>query len=167
MRLFVAVWPSRAAVASLQRMRRPEHPGVRWTTEAQWHVTLRFLGEVDDPQPVVAALEQGLQEVPAAEVVADRRARRFGPAAVGVPVHGLDAVATAVAEATAGWGAVEPRAFRGHLTLARCRGRVPAATLAVGLPTLRWTAGEVALVRSRLDPGGARYETLRAVALSG
>jgi 2'-5' RNA ligase len=167
MRLFVAAWPSRPVLGALRRLQRPELAAVRWTTEAQWHITLRFLGEVEDPEPVAEALTAGLRRVAPADVVADRRARRYGPSAVGVPVRGLEAIAAAVAAATAAWGQIETRPFRGHLTLARRRGRVPAATLSVGLPVLRWHADEVCLVRSHLGAAGARYETMRAVVLTG
>jgi 2'-5' RNA ligase len=164
-RLFVAVWPSRHVIGSLRRLPRLDHPQVRWTTERQWHVTLRFHGDVDDPTPVGDALEAGLVAVAPAVATAERRARRYGPGALGVPVHGLDELATAVEAATARWGTARGRPFRGHLTLARCRGRVPAAAMATGLPALRWDVDEVALVRSHLDRAGARYETLRVVGL--
>ena len=48
-RLFVAVWPPESVVEMLLGLDRPEGPELRWTTEPQWHVTLRFLGEVETP----------------------------------------------------------------------------------------------------------------------
>ena len=158
MRLFVAVWPSKPVVGALRRMPRLDHPRLRWTTEKQWHVTLRFLGDVDDDRvdAVGDELEAQLVGVPAVVAVSERRARRYGPAAIGVPVGGLDGLAAAA-------GGRER--FRGHITLARCRGQVPAGAMATGLPVLQWEVGEVALVRSHLDPAGARYETLRAFTL--
>lgn len=165
MRMFVAAWPSNAVVSALARMPRPELAGVRWTSKSQWHVTLRFLGDLPDPSPVIDSLAAGLSDVAPASALLARRARRFGPSVVGVPVQGLDGLAAAVAAATPGQGAGERRPFRGHLTLARCRGQVPAAVLSVGLPSLRWTLREIALVRSHLDPGGVRYETLFTVGL--
>ena len=56
MRLFVAAWPPADVVEALRGLDRPVVTGMRWTTADQWHVTLRFLGDVDDPAPVVAAL---------------------------------------------------------------------------------------------------------------
>ena len=49
-RLFVAVCglPTRCARSS-SSSNGPLLRGVRWTAAAQWHVTLAFLGEVDDP----------------------------------------------------------------------------------------------------------------------
>ena len=105
---------------------RPERPDVRWTTRPQWHVTLRFLGEVADPVPVVAALD-----------AAPRRLRghagacggRLGRGVVMVPVGGLEALAGEVAAATAAIGRPpERRPFAGHLTLARVRRGARCAT---------------------------------------
>src|SRR5690606_4279651 len=57
MRLFVGVVPPEGVLDAIERLARPDRPGVRWTRRQQWHVTLRFLGEVDDPDPVAAALD--------------------------------------------------------------------------------------------------------------
>ncbi|HXX88936.1 MAG TPA: 2'-5' RNA ligase family protein [Acidimicrobiales bacterium] len=56
MRLFVAVEVPDEVADVLAALDRPAFEGLRWTTRDQWHVTLRFLGEVPDPEPVVAAL---------------------------------------------------------------------------------------------------------------
>ena len=40
-------------------MPRPDDPAVRWSTPDQWHVTLRFLGSVDD----VASVRDALRSV--------------------------------------------------------------------------------------------------------
>lgn len=87
-----------------------------------------------------------------------------------VPVTGLDRLATAVHAATrasvpdpAG-GAPEPP-FRGHVTLARARGRRRGPAELAGAPVeATWPVDEVTLVAST---GGAapRYEVLTAVAL--
>ncbi len=58
MRLFVAVWPSAAVVDELRGLERPARPGVRWTTADQWHVTLRFLGEMEDPDLLTSRMEE-------------------------------------------------------------------------------------------------------------
>ncbi len=118
MRLFVAVWPPESVVEMLLGFERPDVAGVRWTTELQWHVTLRFLGEVEDPGPVVDALG-GVPGGLRAEGVGEVRAT-LGPTSawfagrqvLQVPVAGLDALAAAVLEA-------EPR-----------RGVIPSTTTA-------------------------------------
>jgi len=63
-RLFVAVVPPGDVLDRLAALRRPPRPGVRWTRREQWHVTLRFLGEVDES--AVPALVAALDAAPLA-----------------------------------------------------------------------------------------------------
>lgn len=156
MRLFVAVRPPDAVLDVVAGLRRPPRPGVRWTTRPQWHVTLRFLGEVNDPGPVTAALEAA--PLARCDAVVGPRVAALGRGAVVVPVGGLERLADAVVAATGGFGSPPAaRAFRGHLTLARAR-RGPVRDL-VGEPVkLGFPVDEVRLVRSHLGADGARYE---------
>ena len=51
MRAFVALIPPAAVLAELDAAVAPlrtAHPVLRWTPGAQWHLTLAFLGEIDD-----------------------------------------------------------------------------------------------------------------------
>ena len=166
MRLFVALRPPEDVLDLLEALPRPERPGVRWTGRDQWHVTLRFLGEVDDPGPVADALD-------AAPLAACDAALGPGLATLGrqvlcVPVDGLDALAGAVVAATAGFGhPPEDRPFRGHLTLARLRrdrGGSPAGLTSTPVEAA-FPVGEIQLVRSHLGTGGPRYEDLHQVTL--
>ena len=162
-RLFVAVVPPPDALAVVARLPRPDAPGVRWSTPDQWHVTLRFLGEVDDPDAVVAALE-GAELAPATATLGPG-VTVLGRAVLVIPVAGLDDLAASVVAATVALGRPpEHRAFRGHLTLARARRgasvRGPARRLAEEEVAATFPVGEVRLVRSRLGPGGARYDDL-------
>ncbi len=169
-RLFVAVWPSPEVVQALESFPRPDR-GVRWTAPEQWHVTLRFLGEVSEPE--ASEVEAGVAGVaarlgPAPAVVGPATAC-FGTGVLMVPVSGLEAVAAATVEATAGWGAApDHRRFVGHLTLARSRRRGPDLRRFAGHRlAASWTASELTLVRSSTSRSGARYEVLRRFALSG
>ena len=158
MRLFVAVRPNEAVLDAVAGLARPERPGVRWTTRPQWHVTLRFLGEIEDPAPVTDALAATALE--ACTAVAGPRVAVLGRSTVVVPVAGLDALAAGVARATATFGTPpEARAFRCHLTLARVR-RGSARELAGEALEVRFPVEDVRLVRSHLGPGGARYDDL-------
>lgn len=158
-RLFVAVTPPDTVLDAVARLRRPARPGVRWTTREQWHVTLRFLGEVDDPAPVVAALDRAV--LPAAEARIGPRVGLLGRGVVMLPVAGLDGLAAAVVAATAGIGEpVGDRPFRGHLTLARVRRGGSARGLLGEELDRTFAVREVALVRSHLGAGPARYEVL-------
>ena len=165
-RLFVAVSPPEEVLDRIAALCRPEVAGVRWTDRGQWHVTLRFLGRVDD----LAAAAEALAGVRAAPTVASLgpTVGRFGHRVLHVPVAGLDAVAATVVAATAHVGEPpEERGFTGHLTLARVTGRarVDLRPLA-GQPVVgTWPVEEVDLMESHLSPKGARYETVERVAL--
>src|SRR5437899_2052742 len=74
MRLFVAVSLPDEVLDLLASLARPEVSGVRWTTRDQWHVTTRFLGAVDDAQPVVDALSAA-RPAPARAVLGPRDGR--------------------------------------------------------------------------------------------
>ena len=169
MRLFVAVWPPPEVVATLEGLPRPEVDDVRWTTADQWHVTLRFLGDLEDPAPVRDALAPAVGRVPAVEATLGPTLRRLGGSVLCVPVAGLEPLAAAVVEATRTLGApAEDRPFRGHLTLARTRGRRRLPGSLAGAPAGGvWPVDEVTLVRSRLSAGPARYEVLERFATGG
>ncbi len=170
-RLFVAVRPPESVVEMLLGMERPDFTQLRWTTEEQWHVTLRFLGEVDDPGPVVRALRgvpdtllaHGVLEVRA--VLGPTTAWFPGRVVLQVPVAGLDALAHAVMEATAPWTArADDHSFSGHLTLARTRGRARGpASLAGASLAVAWRVRAFELVSSVLEHRGPRYETVDTV----
>jgi 2'-5' RNA ligase len=166
MRLFVAVWPPEELLDLIAVLPRPELPGLRWTTRDQWHVTLRFLGAVDDLNAAVAAVRT--IDVPACEVRLGPAVGRFGKRIVHVPTDGLDEVAAATVAATAHIGEPpDPRPFNGHLTLARGRrGDTDLRPLAGAPIEGRWRADEVTLVRSYLGAAGAGYEVIERVPLT-
>lgn len=170
MRLFVAVVPPDDVLDRLASLRRPARPGVRWTRREQWHVTLRFLGEVDEAAvpALVAALDAAPLDAappaaaavpaaappaaPPAAAVLGPRVAALGRRVVQIPVAGLDDLAAAVTAATATVGRPpEPRPFRGHVTLARvARGGLRDL---VGEPVAAtFPVVDVRLVHSR--PGG-------------
>jgi 2'-5' RNA ligase len=131
-------------------------------------VTLRFLGEVEAPEPVAEALAAaGLGR---AEAALGPAAARLGAGVLCVPVAGLDDLARAVTDATAAFGRPpEDRPFRGHVTLARARGRgrLPGSLgRAVGAFKGRFPVTDVRLVRSRPGSDGPQYEDLAVVPLA-
>ena len=166
MRLFVGVAPPDDVLDLIADLPRPAQSGLRWTTREQWHVTLRFLGEVEDPEPVVDALESGgLRRVGACEATVGPAVTALSRHVLSLPVAGLDDLAAAVVAATRTFGRPpEPRPFQGHVTLARTTGatRQSVRRLAgevVGQElSARFRVADVRLVRSHLGRGGARYE---------
>lgn len=164
MRLFVAVWPPPDVLELLGSLERPA--GVRWTSPEQWHVTLRFLGDV--PASAVPALADALPGGPAGTAALGPATARLGPSVLVVPVAGLEALAEEVRRRTVPLVPEEDRrSFRGHLTLARARrgSKVPAAL--AGTPVAAaWPVRRLSLVRSDLSTAGARYEEVAGVDLA-
>ncbi len=173
-RLFVAVSLPPDAIELVGDLPRPDLASLRWTTEDQWHITLRFLGEVASP----AAVAEALKEVPGAlragragqvEVVLGAATAWFrGRRILHVPVTGLDALAAVVAEATGSFGerSEDDPPFAGHLTLARVRRNASGPANLAGTPiSAEWTVPEILLMSSTLGPGGSRYGVVATVPL--
>jgi 2'-5' RNA ligase len=170
-RLFVAVLPPAPVIESLLALPRPDVGSVRWTTPSQWHVTLRFLGEVGDSSEVVEAVTGAVGSVGATAVEA-----RLGPVTawfpghhvLQVPVAGLDDIAARVRAATSRWGAADERPYSGHLTLGRTRGREAPPRGLDGAPiSVSFPVRGVAVMESALDPTGARYRVVAVVPFGG
>ena len=155
-RLFVAAWPDAATAERLRALDRPDAPGVRWVPDENRHVTLRFLDEAD---PATAIELLSAASLPTATAVLGPTVERLGSRQIVVPVAGVDGLAASVRWATAAIGDDDPRAFRGHLTIARTRDGEAADV--VGAPiTARFVVDEIALVASDLRPSGAVYTSL-------
>ncbi len=183
MRLFIAIeapaaWKHEASVIQ-HALPRTVLDGARLVDLESMHVTLRFVGEVDDLDTprLKAALRRHL---PPVEVELRLGALgTFGAPArtsvvwVGVDgdLAGLRALhdrANAAVEEALGLPSETDR-YTPHLTLARVRNSVTAADRRAmaqhvqGLPPPHpepFVAGEVLLIRSRLGAAGSRYEIL-------
>lgn len=140
--------------------------GARPVPEGTWHVTLRFLGEMEDPVPVVDALEPvlaGRKAIPArvqgVGAFKDARHARIVWAHVDAP--GLKELADAVVAATADLGEEPPkRDFRAHVTLARIKKPVDLRGLLDQHRDLHFADGDldrIVLWRSGLTPQGPLY----------
>ena len=176
MRCFVAVELEHALRSPLVRLLREQLPrtrDVRWCTEQQLHVTLKFLGEVRDGQ---------LPAVCDAVAQAARRIEPFSLCLAGLGCFpsprnprvlwcGVEDAAVSCARwleladplfETLGFPR-ETRAFHAHVTLGRSKGPAGADVMRRVLekvappPPREMTVEEVVLFESRLDPRGARY----------
>ncbi|KLL10505.1 MULTISPECIES: RNA 2',3'-cyclic phosphodiesterase [Protofrankia] len=196
-RMFVALLPPEDvlqpladAVERLRADRSGPAVGLRWASPKSWHITLAFLGEV--PAGVRPALARALARVAAEHPPAPvtiSGGGRFGSRVLfaAVDERPLAPLARAVAQAArqAGADGLDPREWRGHLTLATHRpsphrqGRhtdAPAPAdqpdLAVlvdslaGVSARPWTATGFALMSSG-SPPGPPYATTATWPLAG
>jgi 2'-5' RNA ligase len=148
--------------------------------ETNLHVTLKFLGQIDEVRvdPIAQALA-GVAARTAAFEIAVRGLGAFPTSArprivwVGLePAAPLAALAGEVDTALATLGSArESRPFAAHVTLGRVResrrNALLAAALARPAECGRLTVARVSLMRSELHPRGARYTELTSVVLAG
>src|ERR1700722_17969104 len=168
MRLFVAIAPPPAVLDELDALTAPYRagrPDLRWTSREAWHVTLAFLGQVDDsaaarlrPRLERAALRHqafrltfsGGGAFPAATTANVLGGGRAG--ARGARPRLPQSVAAGASRA----GAPPPdgrRRFQPHLTLARSRVAADVTLIVAALAGYQgppWTADRMHLIRSRL-----------------
>jgi 2'-5' RNA ligase len=157
--------------------------GVSWVSTANYHFTLKFLGDVEEERAaeVAAALAAGVAAVAPFDV-AIRGLGAFPTATrprviwagVGAGAPALATLAAAVEECLALIGFPrEARGFSAHVTLGRVREPRRAPVLADAL--VRAESIElgsarvegVTLMQSRLSPRGAQYTELAALPLAG
>lgn len=168
MRLFVAIAPPAAVLDELDTEVEPFRAtrlDLRWTSQEAWHVTLAFLGQVDEAAAarLLPRLERAARrhhEI----VLAFAGAGAFpSPGRANVLWSGISGdrgalarLAESVAAGASRAGASPPdrgRRFQPHLTLARCRTPADVTELVEALGGYQgqpWTADRLHLVRSRL-----------------
>lgn len=180
-RLFVALpVPPSAVYRQVTDELKAAAPAARPVLDGAWHVTLRFLGEVHEPEAasLAAALDTACAGRPALPCVVeglgtfsqgfppDKRAR---VAWAGVRAPGVDALAKAVVDATAAFGEPpERRPFVAHVTLARLPNPADLRALVARHQGTLFAQGRidrVVLYESHLGPGGPRYEELHVATL--
>ncbi|WP_329281589.1 RNA 2',3'-cyclic phosphodiesterase [Streptomyces sp. NBC_00691] len=188
MRLFAAVLPPRERLDELAHVvdrlhRLPGADGLRWTSQPGWHLTLAFMGEVDEEllPELRVRLARAAHRTPSFSLRL-HGGGHFGRRALWAGIAGdldelrLLAERADAAARRAGVAMDEHRRYQAHLTVARARG--DAADLHPFLDELgtfegsRWEAGELVLVRSNLPVSGVRgeqprYETVDGWALGG
>lgn len=170
-RVFAAVpLPAEVRLALEEKLRQHQLPGQVAPPE-NWHLTLRFLGDVDEVtyQRFVAELDQvDLGErfrVALRGLGAFPNPKRATVLWVGVSQGGdeLGELALTAEEAAQAAGlSPEERPFRPHLTLSRLRPQVDVSGLIeeIGDTGIGWRCETMVVYRSHLGSGPARYEPL-------
>ena len=183
MRCFIAVGISdavREALAGIAGRLKPLIAGARWVPPESMHMTLRFLGEIDDE--TAGKVRDALAAVPGAPFQArfsglgafpsEERAAVLWAGVAGGSGE-LVSLAARVTEVTKGFGVKsDEKPFIPHLTLARIRPPAGLERLEV-FRELKETGigmsevGGFLLMRSILRPGGPVYETIGEYGLGG
>jgi 2'-5' RNA ligase len=176
-RLFVAIALDEATRARIAACLPPaahaaSPPGLRWLPPDNWHLTLQFLGRVDDD--AVARVRDACEQ--AAGATAPFAIELGGAGAFGSPrrarvvwigVRGGHEYVAALAERlfarTEPLGfAREQREFRSHLTVARLKTPTDVAALLAALPVppVTMRVADLTLYRSHVSSRGAEYEVI-------
>jgi 2'-5' RNA ligase len=191
LRIFLAIDLAeevRAGIAAAQNLCRERltGTGLKWTRPEQFHLTLRFLGQVE--AKALTGLTAKVRPACAGLKPLELRGAKLGvfpergrPRVLWVGVyddgaHGLEQTFRVIAEATRGFGQQETeKAFTGHITLARGKDldRVTAAKLRElvrgfsGGEFGSWRATDIQVMRSELSSQGATHSVLERVPLGG
>lgn len=144
-------------------------PAVRWVPRENLHLTLSFLGSVDDSQVIAVsgAIADAVSSMVDFPVSLDRlgacpseaRARVLW---VGLsdPAGGLESLAGSVSGKLGAAAPAESRRFRSHVTLGRLAGPREVDLSGYHVAPLRFLVDRVVLFESRLGGGAPQYEGL-------
>lgn len=184
MRLFIAIeLPEeiKGAIGALQDRFRASGLGANWTRPEGIHLTLKFLGDVEEKKidSINAAMEQAAAgtgalrlSVSGAGAFPDVRSPRVVWLGLSGDIGQLSALQADLENAMIRLGFErEARPFTPHLTLARIKFPRPRddwqrALAGIGIVGLTaFTADRVSLMQSELHSGGAVYRELRQAEL--
>lgn len=157
-RMFLAVTPPPDVIDAISDLPTEALRGVRYTRRKQWHISLRFLGDVERHE-ALAAFEQVAAST--TTVTIGPQVELLGSRVVIVPAGGLDAVVAAVDDRFAEVGEPRDHSYQGHLTLARLKGRPlrdPSLVSVLGAPlSATFDVREIALWKSVMSDAGAEH----------
>lgn len=180
MRLFFALELPERLRTDLQRSMeslRQKYPRQKWAHPEGLHITLKFLGACPAPlaDGIIETLTPLLRQRPACAI--DDGGYGFfpnkrKPRVFHVRIHSDENLQSCVTLLNSSLEALgfegETRAYRPHITLLRIREAPPELMRdlqAMQLPEIHFKATQVSLMRSFLEPAGARYQCLHAFKL--
>ncbi len=183
MRTFVAIEVCDEVQSALRAAQRAmgRLPGVRWTDPSGVHLTLKFIGDIENAlvpavfdvmRSAVSAIEPFEFSVHGLGFFPPGRRPRVLWAGVDGAGEEMALLAHRLDEGLAGLGvAMDNHRFRPHLTLGRARGTIDSETVEAAFARLaRGDFGgqhvsEIALFMSELHPTGAAYTRMGVVPL--
>lgn len=178
MRVFFGLPVPDTAAARLEAWRRAvgsELPDARLVPPANLHVTLNFIGEVDEAEVgrlsgICRELAAGAAPIPAALAGLGLLPSAARPRVVCLGIQDGAGELRDLAAALSRLAGRQDRRFLAHVTVARVR-RVPQPAgerlRRLRLPAAHGTFRSLVLFRSVLQPAGASYQPLQAAELGG
>ncbi|MBL8203572.1 MAG: RNA 2',3'-cyclic phosphodiesterase [Blastocatellia bacterium] len=178
MRVFIAIeLPDeiKAALMALQDDLRQTRADVAWTKPENFHLTIKFLGEVEANQiaaitnacvDAAASVDSFVLGVKTTGVFPNLKQPKVLWASVAGELEKLQSLHRQLEANLHALGfAKEARAFNPHLTLGRVKSlknvaAVTAKLLMAELPELSFTASELIVMQSQLHPAGSIYTPL-------
>lgn len=174
MRCFIAIELPQEVLQKLSTLSQELPPGVSKVKKENMHITLKFLGEVDEKKlpDVVSVL--GKCVVPPFSVSLSGVGafpKPYFPRVVWAGVHSeeLARLAASIEESLDSLGFEKEKAFSGHVTLARVKNPVELRQFfAAHADDLfgSFSVNEFVLKKSTLAPSGPVYETLKRFRLA-
>lgn len=151
---------------------------LRWQPPENWHITLRFLGDINEEQcePLMAAIQSSIANTEALSLNFSSLKLFPSPknsiALILQPEHVVDLTVLAIKidKATKSLGfESEKRAFKPHLTLAKIDRKkhepIEINVETIKIPNLNFTVDQVHLYQSELTEEGSRYTALHTILL--
>jgi len=161
-RLFFALWPDDAVRAQLARWSRELHAlcGGRPTRPENLHVTLAFLGSIEDARVAEVERTADTAGLRACTLILDRagywKHNRIAWAGASLVPPALEALVSGLRAALAKSRiAFDAKPFASHVTLLRDAREPPVVP---ALAPIEWRLDGFALVQSVTLPRGSRYE---------
>lgn len=167
-RLFFALWPEPALREALWQQAREQlqRCGGRLVPQDNLHLTLAFLGHVDEVQQAVLVAAARTLPAPRCDLLLDRYGWFESAQVLWLGCSQTPAPLLALASALAGQARaaglrIDPRPFHPHVTLARKPRNLP--DLAPPRP-LAWSVDGFVLAESLSGPADSRYAVLERFA---
>jgi 2'-5' RNA ligase len=180
MRLFIALpipEEVRERIVADTAFLRGKYPRLKWLRQDALHLTLSFLGEVEEDRIdfIHGAMRQAAERTSAYGMELEGMGafpKRGAPRVLYLPVtkgeETTRMLQSVLVQALGDLGKRDRKKFTPHLTIARVKGRheTPDPREAGEGLSFGFDQRSVVLYRSHLDPKGARYERLKTVELA-
>ncbi|HVN48539.1 MAG TPA: RNA 2',3'-cyclic phosphodiesterase [Bacteroidota bacterium] len=166
-------------ISGVQSDLRNTQAQVKWETESQFHITLKFLGDIDSSlvEPISDALQQSFVQFHQFDLMFQRLGAfpdSFNPKIIWIGIQSHSALISlqhTIEQTCETFGIPkESRSFHPHITLGRVKGLKNIHRLTDAIKTgifepMQVHCHEIELMKSDLSPDGATYTKLKSFPL--